>query len=389
MNDKRAVLALAGLAGLTTLVTPAVAAERERRPAGAAQEKEPAPYAPGELLVRFEDTGSGPAGQRSMRDRAVAEVGGRVAQRLDRAVPGLRRVTLQDGVSVTEAIAALEARDDVAYAEPNYLLSAEAVPNDSRFPELWGLHNTGQRVKGVTGTVDADIDAPAAWDLTKGSANVTVAVLDSGIAEAHPDLAPNLWANTDEVAGNGVDDDGNGFVDDRWGWDFIEGDALPRDEQGHGTHVAGTIGAKGSNDTAGPGTTDVVGVAWNVRLMPLRVLDETGTGSYSHLIAAAAYARQNGAHIANLSLGGSWYSEALRDAFAAAPEVLWVTAAGNDGTDLEYLAHFPCEFDLPQKAYLRFRTDAEIYDGDGAYVDDVSVDCAGIRCWPASTPSPR
>ena len=103
--------------------------------------------------------------------------------------------------------------------------------------------------------------------------------MDTGVAYDHPDLAPNMWVNTGEVAGNGIDDDGNGYVDDRRGWDAVDGDRDPRDEQGHGTHVAGTIGARGNNDLAGAGTTDVTGVAWNVRLMPIRVLDEVGKGN--------------------------------------------------------------------------------------------------------------
>ena len=345
---------------IVSSVVPAVAVPAAAVPAAAsgdrAREPGRAPYAsavtarrpdtvPGEVLVRF-DPGRSDARSSLAVGRLLPDVGGRVSQDLDRAAPGLRRVVLDRGVSVPAAIARLEARDDVAYAEPNYVVRAAASPNDSRIGELWGLDNTGQRVQGVAGRADADIDAPEAWNLTTGSAGVTVAVLDSGVAADHPDLAPNLWVNPDEVAGNGVDDDGNGYVDDRRGWDFVADDSDPSDEQGHGTHVAGTIGAKGDNDTAGGGSTDVVGVAWNVRLMPVRVLDHDGEGSYADLIAGIDYARQNGAQIGNLSLGARWVSQALYDAFAAAPGVTWVVAAGNDGSDLSFATQFPCEFDL-------------------------------------------
>ena len=276
----------------------------------------------------------------------LASVGGRIAQSLESAAPGLRRVALDKGVTVERAIAQLEARADVVYAEPNYLVRAAAVPNDSRFGELWGLHNTGQRVQGVSGSSDADIDAPEAWNLTTGSANVTVAVLDSGVAYDHPDLVPNMWVNGAEVAGNGVDDDRNGFVDDRRGWDFVSDDNAPTDQQGHGTHVAGTIGARGNNDVAGGGTTDVAGVAWNVRLMPVRVLNEAGEGSSADLIAGIDYARRNGAQIGNLSLGARFASQAMYDALAAAGGVTWLAAAGNDWMDVDLWGHYPCKFDL-------------------------------------------
>jgi subtilisin family serine protease len=172
-----------------------------------------------------------------------------------------------------------------------------------------------------------------------------VAVMDTGVAYDHPDLAPNMWVNTGEVAGNGVDDDANGYVDDRRGWDAVAGDPDPRDEQGHGTHVAGTIGARGNNDLAGAGTTDVTGVAWNVRLMPIRVLDEVGRGTNADLIEAIEYARANGARIANLSLSSWNFSAALRDVIEASPNITFVAAAGNDSAELTDAAvTYPCVF---------------------------------------------
>jgi subtilisin family serine protease len=301
---------------------------------------------PGELLVRF-DTARAGARAESAR-HAVATVGGRVARNFDRVAPGLQRVVLDEGVDVEDAAAELQARGDVMYAEPNYRIHAAGTPNDSRFGEQYGLHNTGQSVRGVAGTADADIDAPEAWNVTTGSSNVVVAVMDTGVAYDQPDLAPNMWVNTREVGGNGIDDDGNGYVDDRLGWDAVDGDPDPRDEQGHGTHVAGTIGARGNNDAAGAGTTDISGVAWNVRLMPIRVLDEVGMGTNVDLIEAIDYARANGARIANLSLSSWNFSAALRDVIEASPNITFVVAAGNDGAELTDAAvTFPCVLPSP------------------------------------------
>src|SRR5262249_54024976 len=132
-------------------------------------------------------------------------------------------------------------------AQPNFAYQVAATPNDARFGELWGMHNTGQTVGGQVGTVDADIDAPEAWNLTRGSRSVVVAVLDTGIDYNHPDLAANMWRNPGEIPGNNLDDDGNGYADDVFGRDFINNDSDPMDDHFHGTHVAGTIGAVGNN----------------------------------------------------------------------------------------------------------------------------------------------
>ena len=157
----------------------------------------------------------------------------------------------------------------VAYAEPNFVLHAADVPNDPSFPQEWGLDNTGQQVNWTSGTPDADIDAKEAWSVSTGSPDVTVAVIDTGVDVAHPDLAQNIWINQGEnCAGcrtNGIDDDGDGYVDDWRGWDFVNGDNDPTDDNGHGTHVAGTIAAAGNNGIG------ITGVTWNSKIMPLRI----------------------------------------------------------------------------------------------------------------------
>ena len=282
-------------------------------------------FVPDELLVRFK---SGASAQR--REAVRQSHDARFERHL--AVDGLQLVRLSPGKSERLAAAEFEQDPEVLYAEPNYYFHLTATPNDPRFGDLWGLHNTGQAVDGApAGLPDADIDAPDAWDVTTGSSGVTVAVIDSGVAYDHPDLAPNMWVNQGESGGgreaNGLDDDADGFVDDWRGWDWVQDDNDPRDFNGHGTHVAGTIGARG-NDGSG-----VAGINWQTRLMSLRVLDASGSGSTADLVSAYAYAGANGARVANVSIGGGAFSQAALDAINGAPNTLFVVAAGNGGSD--------------------------------------------------------
>jgi subtilisin family serine protease len=177
---------------------------------------------------------------------------------------------------------------------------------------------------------------------------VKVAVIDTGVAIDDPDLAANIWTNPGEIAGNGIDDDHNGYVDDVHGWNFYDGNNNVTDLNGHGTHVSGTIGAVGNNDTAGPGTTDIVGVNWHVSIIPERVLGPNGTGLVSDEVSAINYAAQNGAQVVNMSLShaGS-FSQAEHDAIAAATNTLFVVAAGNDGVDVDTSPAYPCSLNLP------------------------------------------
>ena len=232
-------------------------------------------------------------------------------------------------------IRTLEQDPRVAYAEPNFILHAADTPNDPSFPQEWGLNNTGQQVNFTTGTPDADIDAKEAWSVSTGSPNVTVAVIDTGVDVTHPDLAQNIWINEGEnCAGcrtNGIDDDGDGYVDDWRGWDFVNHDNNPTDDNGHGTHVAGTIAAAGNNGIG------VTGVTWNSTIMPLKFLDSSGSGSTEDAISAILYARAKGVPIMNNSWGGGDFSQALEDAIELtdASGELFVAAAGNDFTNTD------------------------------------------------------
>ena len=290
------------------------------------------------VIVRFEP-GTLSGERADARERADV--------RLEEALPlpNTQLVAPEGGQSPAEAAERLERSPNVLYAEPDVPRRAFAVvPNDQYFNRQWSLNNTGQSVAGTAGTVDADIDAPEAWQMTTGSAAVTVAVIDSGVQLDHLDLAAGIWRNPGESGDrreyNGADDDGNGLVDDWRGWDWVDADNDPGDANGHGTHVAGTVGARG-NDGRG-----VAGVAWNVSLMPLRTLGADGSGYVSDVIRAYRYAGARKAHVVNASLGGGSFSRAEQDAIAAAPQTLFVVAAGNDGVDNDREPAYPCNYAL-------------------------------------------
>jgi subtilisin family serine protease len=254
---------------------------------------------------------------------------------------GVERIKLPSDISVEEAVALYETDPNVEYAEPNYIIHFMAMPNDPNFEELWGLHNEGQDVNGVTGTADADIDAPEAWDITTGSSDVIIAVTDSGVAHFHPEINPNRWVNSVELNGaGGVDDDGNGYVDDIYGWDFWDNDGNPEDHNSHGTHVAGTIAARGNN------VVGITGVNWNAKIMALRVGGMVGTAGDA--TDAIIYAVDNGADIINASWGGPDYSQTVYNAIVYANDqgILLVCAAGNEGTDNDSTRNYPTCYEV-------------------------------------------
>ena len=275
-----------------------------------------------------------------------------VLQRLG-AAPGKRIGPIRAFVGSVPAgeqgpiIAALKRDPRVRYAEPNVSFGIDVLPNDPSVPQLWGLENGGQSVNGVAGLADADIDAGAAWDVTTGRASVTVGVIDTGVDYLHPDLAANIWINPGEdcpgCRNDGVDNDGNGYVDDWHGWDFKNNDNDPFDDNGHGTHVAGTIGAAGDN---GQG---VAGVDWTVKIMPLKFLGADGTGDASDAVEAILYATSMGAVVTNNSWGGDAYSQALADAVASADAggSLFVAAAGNSFANTDTSPNYPSGYSAP------------------------------------------
>ncbi len=277
-------------------------------------------YAEGEVIVKFRNDLIDilrPRGERALTSfsRAHGVSRGTTLHPLNMAV-------LKSATS-TAAELIKQLRDDplVEYAEPNFRQHLQTVPNDTEFSKLWGMNNTGQTVNGVAGTADADIDAPEAWNTSTGSTAVTVAVIDSGVSSGHPDLAGNLVA----------------------GYDFVDSDSTPEDFNDHGTHVAGAISAVGNN------AAGVTGVNWNVKIMPLRVADATGSILNSNFILALNYAVAQGVKIVNYSAGGSGYSQSAYDAIANARNsgVLIMAAAGNSANNNDGGLHFyPSDYTL-------------------------------------------
>lgn len=309
-------------------------------------------YVKGEVIVKFK------SGTSMTVMSGVHQNVGVTSRKAFSLVPGLEHVKLSEGVSVEDAIVKYMSDPNVEYAEPNYILHALNIPNDTYFlPNQWALNNTGSYAGGKP---DADIDAPEAWDIATGSGDIVIAVTDTGIDYNHPDLHGNIWHNSGETnCEDNVDNDGNGYKDDCTGWDFTrcewfnEADECektksedndPRDEHGHGTHVAGIIGAVGNN---GEG---VSGVMWNVKLMPLRILNSQGGGTTDDAIHAIGYAVAKGARIINASWGGYGYSLSLYNAINSAKNsgVLFIAAAGNEENNNDgQTPLYPASYDLP------------------------------------------
>lgn len=292
-------------------------------------------YAEGSVLVNFK-----PGATLSEKSQAYAAVGGQKIRGFG-LVRGLEQVSLGKGNRPEQAIQTLNRLPFVELAEPDYELHADT--NDTYFGLQWGLDNTGQSIRGYTGVMDADIDGLEAWGITTGDPDFIVAVIDTGTDYTHPDLANNIWTNPGEIPGNGVDDDGNGFIDDVHGYDFFSNDGDPMDEEGHGTHVAGTICAEGNNGIG------VTGVAWNCKIMPLRFIGPGG-GYTSDAIAALSYAVSNGAKLSNNSWGGGGYSfslyNAIQNAGAGPNGHLFVAASGNSAVDTDASPHYPSSYNL-------------------------------------------
>jgi subtilisin family serine protease len=224
----------------------------------------------------------------------------------------------------------------VESAEPDYLLYKSVIPDDPSYVEglLWHLNRPG--------VLDADINAPEGWEIRHEATNIVVAILDSGMRMTHEDLAPNLWTNPKEIPGNGIDDDGDGYVDDVHGLNSITGTGDPTDDDGHGTHVAGILGAAGDN---GKGIT---GVAWRVQLMPLKFINSFGEGFTSDGVECMNYAIAHGAQVINASFGSPNFSTAMQVAIFAARDagIVFVAAAGNESVNNDLQPSYPANYGL-------------------------------------------
>jgi Ca2+-binding RTX toxin-like protein len=299
-------------------------------------------YAPDQLIVRFDSDATA-----TERADAREAVNGDRGKGL--SVPGTEVLDLPKNSNEKLAAEKLSHLPGVKYAETNGVMRTTATPNDAKFVEQWDFNNTGQN----GGIPDADIDAPEAWDRTTGNPNVVTAVVDTGVDYGIADLSENIWQNSGETGldsqshdkrSNGIDDDSNGYVDDWHGWNFAGGAGAandPMDDNFHGTHVAGTIAARGNNGIG------VAGVTWNTKVMPVKVLNAGGSGYNSTIADGMAYASNNGARVINMSLGGPGFSQYMSDVVSSHPQTLFVVAAGNDTNNNDTQTHFyPCN--LPQ-----------------------------------------
>lgn len=285
----------------------------------------------GELLVKYRAGASASAARQT-----DLRMGGRVLEKY--AAIGWQRVKLPAGRSVDQAMAEYARSPYVESVQPNYHYRLLATPNDASYSQLWAM---------------SKISAPQAWDISTGSSAVVIANIDSGVKYDHEDLAANMWTNAGETPNNGVDDDNNGFIDDYYGYDFYYNDPDPMDENGHGTHTAGTMGAVGNNSIG------VAGVNWNVKIMAIKIYDAAGqTTTSAMLINAYNYVRmmkQRGVNVrvTNNSYGGCneacGYDQATKDAIDALSRegVLQVFAAGNNGTNIEAAGFYPASYDSP------------------------------------------
>jgi thermitase len=320
---------------------------------------------------------------------AHAKVGARIQKDLSvGSVAGLQLIQLPNGTDVQSAIAAYESNPDVLYAEPDYALSIIpdspraitnqvnsatilSIPNDSDFSYQWDFNNTGQ----TGGTPGADINAPAAWNISSGSSNVIVAVIDTGVLYTHKDLSTNIWNNTDEISNNGKDDDHNGYIDDVRGWNFVNSTNDPIDDLDHGTHVSGTIGAVGNNGLG------VAGVNWHVQIMPLKAFNSVGSGTTSDAIEAIRYANANGASVISNSWGGDTYSQSLKDAIDASPAVV-VCAAGNSASNNDVFPVYPASYSSANIISVAATDDNDVLAGFSNYgLSSVHLAAPGTNIW--------
>lgn len=305
------------------------------------------------LLVMFKETVS-----KEQRENVIRSVGGILREtdalgrdlRMRHVAQGrINEIRVANAAQRDRALKRLAMHPLIEVAEPNYTISIndiqmQSMPNDPGFSDMWAMENTGQ----AGGTIGADISALDAWGISTGDNTMVIGVIDSGVDYNHPDLAPNIWQNPGEDCSNGIDDTGTGVIDDCHGYSAIYDNGDPMDENGHGTHVAGTIGAAGNNNLG------VVGVNWDIKIAGCQFLDGAGFGSTAGAIACIDYFTNlkvnHGVNLVatNNSWGGGAYSESLRTAIADGIDagIMFVAAAGNDGTNSDVIPSYPASYDL-------------------------------------------
>ncbi|MCV2885052.1 S8 family serine peptidase [Aestuariibacter sp. AA17] len=352
MKTKLSAISIATIAALSASVS------------GLTQASTAPEYKNDSILVVYKE-GMSPADKAAARSSVYATISDKNRDEVDDSFKHImdgRIAKLQlSNKSVKEAIEILKQHPAVLYAEPNYIVKKAALPDDPSFGSLWGLHNTGQD----GGTADADIDALEAWDISTGDSSIVIGVIDTGVDYQHEDLADNAWMNPGEIPGDGIDNDANGYVDDVYGIDTANGDSDPMDDDSHGTHVAGTIGAKGNNGIG------VVGVNHDVTIAGCKFLGADGTGSTAGAIECVNYfvaLKNAGVNVraTNNSWGGGGFSQALKDAITASgdADILFVAAAGNAGSDNDLSPSYPASYDNDNILAVASTTRT---DGDSGY----------------------
>ena len=286
--------------------------------AGEAKQSVEAEYVQGEVIVKLKDGFTDQVG-------IFSDLNLELLERVKTGGAPLYHLKSDQKSSIKMIIQKLNEDPMVEYAEPNFIYRTHQT-DDPRLGDLWGLNNTGSndpsRRPGVQG---ADIDAFKAWELERGSHGIKVAVIDTGIDYNHPDLKENIWTNEAELNGEeGVDDDGNGYVDDIHGWDFAYGDNDPMDGHSHGTHCAGTIGAVHNNGIG------VAGVMADVSMVAVKFLTDRGSGTTINAIKAIDYAAGTDVDLMSNSWGGGGFSQALKESIERASEkgIVFTAAAG-------------------------------------------------------------
>jgi subtilisin family serine protease len=308
-------------------------------------------YADDRIVVKFKAGAEPTLDSDLIAEEIVRSPGARAEALTTRRRDGLQLIHLNRELSVEDAVRRAKEDPRVEYAEPDYFVYAmDTMPNDPFFTQMWGLSIAGCAICNP-GQETPNIDATKAWDITTGSNDIVAVVLDTGVQLEHEDLSANAWVNPLEIPDNGVDDDGNGFVDDVNGWNFYDGDNRtfnPGSDISHGTHVAGSIGAAGNNGIG------VTGVAWHVKIMSLKFLGGAqGKGSTSNAVKGINYAidlRNRGINVRviNASWGGGSESQSLRQAIADANTagILFVCAAGNNGDNIDETPSFPAGYSI-------------------------------------------
>jgi subtilisin family serine protease len=292
-------------------------------------------FVPGELIVKFKEgiDFSNPLIEELNKKYQVSSIEKVFKNHKETILDNIYSLKFPIESDIFSIVADYSSKTFVKYAMPNYFLELLEIPNDESFDFQWGLHNTGQTIDYFTGTPDADIDAPEAWNIETGSPDITIAIIDSGIDYTHPDLADNIWVNEGEIPDNGIDDDNNGFIDDSIGWDFVgespfspKPDNDPLDSDGHGTHCAGIASGIGNNSVG------ISGVCWNCKIMPVKIVGGIiGIINPKGAAQGIAYAADNGADIISMSFGGRGHFPIIKDAldYAHEKDVVLVAGSGN------------------------------------------------------------